>query len=372
VTDASGQYLFEHLTPGHYSIKVDLPTVDGYSYHFTQKDQGSDDTIDSDVNPSNGQTDTTELIADEYDASCDVGIYKRAEVAEHVGQVKIGDLVWIEDDNDGNPATGLISYPPAGTVLKAVQSDGTVVTAKTDADGHYEMWVDENDTYMVTVEGLSYLTPTAGSGDSAINDAVSEDNHSHNPNGTTVSVGTVDNMTVDFGYKSADFAHLGDYFWVDSNGDGIQNADEEPVVGATVQLIDYNGKLGKDIHGNDTQTTDDNGRYGFDVVPGKNYRLRFVIPKKWEDDGYVFSKPNAGGNDMTDSDVDSDGYTALVTPQKGDIVSTLDAGIKCPCADITSDGIGALGKTTGWLLMLMMLALGTILIRREETLSPRD
>jgi uncharacterized repeat protein (TIGR01451 family) len=367
ITDTSGTYGFADLAPGRYSIMVDKPAdTDEDQYRFTKQDQGDDDAQDSDVNANNGQTETTELVAGENDTSWDAGIFKRARQAEHGGQVKIGDFVWIEDDDDGNPATGLITYPPAGTIVKAVKSNGEILTAKTEANGHYEMWVGDNSTYTVTVEGLSYLTPTAGSNDSAISDTTTENNHSHNPNGTTVTVGTVDNMTVDFGFKLANFAHIGDYFWVDSNGNGIQDAGEDPVVGATVQLLDENGNVAADMHGNESQTTDDTGKYGFDVVPGKTYKVRFVMPKYWEDDGYVFTEPNTGSDDAKDSDVDSTGQTATVTPVRGDIISTLDAGIKCPCVDIESDSIDALNKPAVWMLILLMLTLGAILIRREE------
>ncbi len=309
-------------------------------------------------------TDATTLVAGENDTTWDAGVYKTAIKAEHDGQVKIGNLLWIEDDNDGNPATGLITYPPAGTVVKAVKDSGEVFTATTDANGHYTMWVDENATYMVTVEDLSYLTPTAGSSDSSINDTTSEDNHSHNPNGTTVSVGDADNMTVDFGFQSANFAHIGDYFWVDADGDGIQDSGEDPVVGATIELLDGEGNPIEDIHGNQTQTTDDHGKYGFDVTPDKTYKIRFIMPKKWEDDGYVFTEPNADGDDK-DSDVDTTGYTATVTPLKGDIITTIDAGIMCPCVNVTSDGFGALGKTFGLLFALLMLTLGILMARHE-------
>jgi hypothetical protein len=359
--------MFNDLIPGSYNLKFDLPApTPQFSYHFTEQDQGSDETKDSDADETTGMTPSTNLVSGENDMTWDAGIYKKAEKGEHDDQAKLGNLLWIEDDNDGNPATGIITYPPAGTVVKAVKDDGKIFTAVTDANGHYEMWVDQNATYMVTVERLSFLTPTAGSDDSSINDEVSEDNHSHNPNGTTVNMKTVDNMTVDFGFVSPDFAHIGDYFWVDKDSDGIQDDNEEPVVGATVQLLDANGNAIEDIHGDTTQTTDDNGKYGFDVRPGRTYRVHFIIPQVWLDNEYDFVNPNAGGDDNLDSDVDSDGNTAAFTPQKGDIILTFDAGIKCPCSGVDSDSIDALGRTTGWILSLLILLLGMMFIRRED------
>ena len=64
----------------------------------------------------------------------------------------IGNLVWIEDDNDGDASTGTITYPAAGTVVTATASDGTTTyTGTTDANGRYDIEVSANDTYTVTV-----------------------------------------------------------------------------------------------------------------------------------------------------------------------------------------------------------------------------
>ncbi|MES0362176.1 MAG: SdrD B-like domain-containing protein, partial [Anaerolineales bacterium] len=70
-TDSAGLYNFTNLTPDYYVEFVPPP---GYS--FTQKDQGADDTIDSDADPVTGQTITTTLTAGENDSTWDAGMYK--------------------------------------------------------------------------------------------------------------------------------------------------------------------------------------------------------------------------------------------------------------------------------------------------------
>jgi hypothetical protein len=358
--------MFNDLIPGSYNLKFDLPApTPQFSYHFTEQDQGSDETKDSDADKDTGITVSTDLVSGENDITWDAGIYKKAE--EAAGQVKLGNLVWIEDDNDGDATTGLITYPPAGTTITVTGSGGVAQTTTTDAYGHYELWVDENDTYMVTVDVPSYLIPTAGSGDSSITDPTSEDNHSHDAHGTTVSITVVDNMSVDFGFTLPPHAHIGDYFWIDKNGDGVQNSDEAPVIGATVELFYDDGTPAKDIYGKHTQSTDDKGKYGFDVAPGNTYRIHFIIPDKWKDDKYTFTDPNAGGNDEKDSDVDSNGYTASVTPLNGDVITTLDAGIlSCQCSGIESDSIDAFNKIFGLIFVFAVFFMGAIMQRKEE------
>jgi len=366
-TDADGLYRFDNLIPGMYYLVFDLP---GANYAFSPKNKGSDVTKDSDVteiNSSvNGRTDDIQLQAGEHDMAWDAGMYKKGIQGEHDDQIKLGDLIWIEDDNDGDPSTGLISYPSAGSVtIKAVKSDGSIFTAEIEENGYYELWVDENATYTVTVEGLSFLTPTAGSDDNDI-DSTESDNHSHDPDGTTVHVGTADISMVDFGYQLANTAHLGDYFWIDKNNNGIQDADDEPVVGATVELLDGNGDPVDDIHGRQRVLTDDYGQYGFDVTAGKTYRIHFILPQRYTDSGYVFVSPNTGTSDLKDSDVDSTGYTAAITPVRGDIITTLDAGIGCPCSAVHSDGFDAFGSIASVIFSLMILVIGGIVSDRNE------
>jgi hypothetical protein len=219
---------------------------------------------------------------------------------------------------------------------------------------------------MVTIDTPDATVPTRGSDDSSVVDVASENNHPHNPNGTTVVITDVNNLSVDFGFTKASYAHLGDYFWYDKNGNGIQEAGEDPVIGATVELLDGNGASVKDIHGKSQQLTDDKGKYGFDVAPDKTYQVRFVMPAKDADEGFVFTEPNAGNDHTKDSDVGSNGITAPVTPLAGDNVTTLDAGISCPCASIKGDSIASLGDTGKTLFVLLTLLLGVFFLGRTE------
>jgi uncharacterized repeat protein (TIGR01451 family) len=355
-TDGDGRYRFNDLEPGNYSVKFDAPS----GYILTQQDQGGDETKDSDANPSTGRTEQTTLDAGEDDLTWDAGIYKVA------ASVKIGNLIWIEDDNDGNPATGTITHPPAGTVVTAKGSDGTHYTGTTDVHGHYTITVPVDDTYMVTVHISGFYVPTAGSDDSAIYDTVSEDNHSHNGEGTTVAVTTVDNMSADFGFTPPSYAHIGDYFWIDQNGDGIQDSSEPVVEGASVELFDADGNPIKDIHGNHVVVTDMNGKYGFDVEPNRTYMIRFIIPDRYLEDGYVFTNPHVGSDDGADNDVADNGYTVTISPDVGDNVLTLDAGIACGCAGVAGDSINSMNKISLLLMIFGVFVLIFIVLRQED------
>jgi len=88
--------------------------------------------------------------------------------------------------------------------------------------------------------------------------------------------------------KTEAFA-VGDYVWLDTNGDGLQNTNENGVADVTVYLY----KDGAQI---DSTTTDENGFYYFDMLNPGDYQVTFVLP-----DGYLWTAPGAS-NVLVNSD----------------------------------------------------------------------
>ncbi|WP_090173259.1 SdrD B-like domain-containing protein, partial [Neolewinella agarilytica] len=116
-------------------------------------------------------------------------------------------------------------------------------------------------------------------------------------------------------------AELGDFVFVDQDGDGQQGnpADEPGVDGVTVNLKDEDGNVIA------TTTTMNGGLYEFtDLFPG-TYSVQFDLASSGFD---AFTDPNSG-NDATDSDADPgmNGMTQQVTLGPGDSNKTLDAGV---------------------------------------------
>ncbi len=71
MTDANGFYLFDNLIPGDYYVEF----IEPEGYDFTMQDQGTDDMVDSDADPSTGMTTCTTLDSGENDMSWDAGLY---------------------------------------------------------------------------------------------------------------------------------------------------------------------------------------------------------------------------------------------------------------------------------------------------------
>jgi hypothetical protein len=154
-------------------------------------------------------------------------------------------------------------------------------------------------------------------------------------------------MTVDFGFFGT--VAVGDFVWVDLDGDGLQDSGEPGLEGVEVTLFnaDNGQEVMEDAFGNPVvpQLTDNMGAYRFDdLLPG-NYFLVFdaggVTP-----DVYEFTQPNVDGNDNIDSDVDpvtgQTAFTGLLVPGEENL--TLDAGFIC-AVEVEAGGTISVCKT---------------------------
>src|SRR5699024_6690316 len=98
---------------------------------------------------------------------------------------------------------------------------------------------------------------------------------------------------------------VGDYTWIDTNRDGIQDDDEPVLPGVTVELLDSDGEQATDVNGDPVPSTvtDDNGHYLCDNLPAGDYRVRFTLTDE-QQQKYLFTAQDSGDNDAKDSDAD--------------------------------------------------------------------
>lgn len=97
---------------------------------------------------------------------------------------------------------------------------------------------------------------------------------------------------------------IGDYTWIDSNRDGIQDEDEPRLTGVSVELLNEDGTILAKTK------TDEEGRYLFDGLAAGTYRVRFTLTEE-QAARYRFTTPNAGGSSAKDSDAIADGVVGL-------------------------------------------------------------
>ena len=79
-TDANGEYLFENLIPGTYVVEVVTPA----GYILSDKNEGSDTTVDSDFDPATKRTDEILLGSGDEDITYDAGLYMTLSIGDKV------------------------------------------------------------------------------------------------------------------------------------------------------------------------------------------------------------------------------------------------------------------------------------------------
>ncbi|NTU81863.1 MAG: DUF11 domain-containing protein, partial [Chloroflexales bacterium] len=111
-TDGSGTYRFGYLPPGRYQVRFTVPV----GMRATLRDQGGDDTRDSDVDAASGYTTAPfDLGANQWRDEWDFGLIANADVAvSKTGPLTAG-------------AGQSFSYTLTARNLTAIQADGVVV-----------------------------------------------------------------------------------------------------------------------------------------------------------------------------------------------------------------------------------------------------
>ncbi len=341
-TDDNGNYLFNGLYPGDYYILFDTP--DGYS--ISPKNIGDDAAVDSDVDEATGKTEIFTLAVEEENLTMDAGFYLTPEPPAQVASV--GDKVWLDVNKDGiqdDSESGLGNI----TINIYKADDSLVDTTITNGDGLYSFTnLEAGDYYLEFIKPEGYTASTNNMGDDE-----GKDSDSNTVNGKTeiITLNAGDeNRDIDAGFYLTPTpepptpepptpepptpepptpepptpqpptpepnSKIGDSAWVDENQNGIQDADENGLVGVTVKLYDSTHHL------IDATITDEKGNYIFDNMKAGKYYLEFIQPET-----YLITSPNEGGDYQKDSNIDTaTGRTDLITLAQGENNFSVDAG----------------------------------------------
>uniref|UniRef100_UPI002449404E SdrD B-like domain-containing protein n=1 Tax=Amycolatopsis kentuckyensis TaxID=218823 RepID=UPI002449404E len=342
-TGPDGKYLFDGLKDGSYQVCFDIahlpaPVAD---YKPTKPNTG-DDTKDSDADPASGCTPVVQL-----------GVGKRENLTLDAGLVappnRLGDFVWADTNRNGLQDPGEPGVPDVPVTL--TDGDGKQVgTTKTGPDGKYSFDDLPDGSYRVCFDrtqvpaqyaGWQWTKPNAG------DDAKDSDADPGTGCAPVVKLGPGgrENPTLDAGLAEPR-NRVGDFVWVDRNGNGLQDPGEPGVPDVPVTLKDGDGKqVG-------TTKTGPDGKYLFDDLPDGPYQVCFALG------GRKLTKPDAGPDDTEDSDAQpSGGCTPVVTlgPAKREDLS-LDAGVLTAAAPPKARPLPMTGFPGDWLAALGGLA----------------
>ncbi|MEM1323788.1 MAG: SdrD B-like domain-containing protein, partial [Bacteroidota bacterium] len=305
-SDGNGNYRFDGLLPGNYRVQFITPS--GYA------------PVDGNMLDANGFAPCVSLNWGDCDTSSTVCFTLLAD---------LGDYAWIDSDGDGIQDAGEAGLPNVEVILFDVGSGTAIDTVYTDTNGAYRFTNIPGGDYYLTFDptgagiGNTVFSPTGAGNVVSDSDADASGqtaNFNFNPyNGN--------DLTRDAGISPV--ADIGNYVWIDANGDGIQDAGETGL--DAVRVILFNATTGAPI---DTVTTDASGAYTFTNIPGGDYFIGFdPSTSPTSGSNYSFSPTNTG-NGANDSDASSSGFTSTFTfnPSVGNDLNR-DAGV-IPTANI--------------------------------------
>ena len=240
-TDANGNYSFDNLPDGTYSVKV---VKDGALTDLEQTED-PDATKDSASEP---------IVLNEDNPT------KKNVNFGYVPDYFIKGTIYRDGNRSGALDAGEKLYK--GVTVNLVDADGTVVaTTTTDADGTYSFDKLPAGTYSIKVVQDGPIASLEQTGDpDATKDNASEPITLNNDNPSTTDV--------NFGYVNNN--SLSGTVYRDDSRNGDQDGTEPGYSGVTVQLLDASGNVVA------TTTTDANGAYSFSKLPDGTYSVKVV------------------------------------------------------------------------------------------------
>ncbi len=295
LTSTSGSYVFTNVPPGNYVV-VETDKSGWYS------------TGDS-VPPNDNQVPVTLLSAQASTGNN----FLDAQLAQITGSVKLDvNGNGIADSNDTNGIS---------PVVINVYLNGTslVATETNNPDGTFS---------------VPYLPP----GDYTVVQTVPPGYAATTP--TTVNVTLTSGSTGTANYLDAQPVTIGDYVWVDANGNGVQDVGETGLAGVSVVLYRTNSGLGT-LTAVATNISSSSGAYSFTGVAPGDFVVGFYPPEGWH-----YTVAYAGSDRNLDSDAGVNGLTAVFSLAPGQADQSIDAGFWQPATignqvwdDANNDGV---------------------------------
>lgn len=296
ITNAQGVYEFTGLIEGNYYISIDNPG----DYNFELVDNGIIEGFDED-----GISNCFEL--NDQDIITETAMVPLSE---------IGDFVWLDTNVDGqqDPDESGIE----GLEIQLQDLDGNVIASfTTDLEGHYSFGGLTPGSYILEViDDLESFWPTLQAmGDDVSDSELRLENDKLISELILLSDG-MDNLDIDLGlnYRGST---LGGTVFIDENKDGIRNGIEGGMANVDVRLYNSRDELLQQT------TTDVAGIYRFyNVALGAHY---IVFETQ---DGFVFSPPDMGEDELFDSDILTQaGETSMIEIDEHKVFEGINAGM---------------------------------------------
>jgi protocatechuate 3,4-dioxygenase beta subunit len=378
-SNADGAYSFENLPPlpagQSYTVTVDTEASKAALAGYTPTKTGAGDAA---TDSSTGSAKSGDLTADgDRDDTLDFGFVTRSYA--------LGDRVWIDRNENGIQDAGERSLADVTVSLqKATGGDvtdvkgATVASVTTDEDGEYVFDALPAGDYRVVFTlptGYKFTAAQQGSADGSDSDAATDGRTRVITLGDASPLVSRDGLSATQGIDPTWDAgvvplkvSVGDYVWVDTDGDGIQDEGEKGLPGVWLTITGPDGAAVTDVFGSPVGAvrTDGNGAYLFENLPplpaGKSYTVAIDTTRSAEVLTVFTPSPAGVGNDRgADSSTGSAKSGDLTTDGASDksidfgftpfgpaitVVKADEEGRDANTADTAADLTTANGKTT--------------------------
>jgi len=325
-SDNRGKYIFSNIEEGQYRIKVSIDKKYKYTIYSQSDDFGS--IINGAV--GDGYSELFSIVRGKDLLNKDIGLVYNYS--------SIGDEVWFDANNNGIKETGESGV--GAVLLLLVDKKGEVIDSSyTDDEGNYNFEKVISSDYFIQLIIPDTLQLIKDSFAYPVTDA--------NGLNTTSVFSVLPGIKIedaDFGLNLKK-AVIGDYIWLDSNENGLQDINESGLNGIVVLLYnDYGEEIGATIS---TVHEGRNGYYSFEVDRGI-YFMQFIGGDSLEATKIVDEQQEANSDISNSLDVNSTDWFEIAP---GEIRDDFDAGFKYKTVTIggrlwyDTNGDGILQKT---------------------------
>lgn len=300
---------------------------------------GSDATDDSDLDATNLQSQFFTIPVGSNTTVTNIDF-------AFVAPASIGDFVW-EDTNGNGIQDGTeagFDWAANGITINISNSDGSVVTdllgisppvVNNLGAGGYSFTNLPPGEYVVNFSqqaGVVYRTIALAGAPAVDSDP---DMTTGDTNPIAIISGSIQEE-IDAGYVLP--ASIGDFVWVDNNGNGIQDGGELGLDGVTVSITDDTGAAVSDLDGNPVidEITAGGGMYMFDMLSPGNYIITFSDHSAFNFYRTIINA-TGGPDDASDTADDSDadqtsGATHIIELSSNEMLQDIDAGYHEPAS----------------------------------------
>ncbi len=288
-TNKNGTYSFSRLQPGKYTVKVTAPK--GYMF----SSEGGDSWLTEGYSDTDQKT--IEVTAENTAKIPEIGLMKATGL-----QIKFyndDNANGVMDKNESGYSGAEITIAQNGKTITRIQSskNGTAVLPIIRA-GKYQI--------MAVLKEGSIFSPAGSNNDFALTTA---ENHS------IIDTDLAAGETTTLYAAVTKPAQVGGMVFMDSNNNGLQNDQEAPAEGFTVQAVDWNGQIVA------TVVTDASGMYHFDNLLPIPHTIRVLL-----NDPYIASPFAQTGSAIVTQNGDY-GETDLLDLTPGSFTGNVNAGL---------------------------------------------